>query len=215
MRIIAVFEKGETQKFCSHLDLQKTLIRAFSRGDIPVKFTQGYHKHPVFSMALALPVGVTSKAEYLDVALAGEITPEAFSENMNAALPQGLRILRAKLVEDKASSLTPLVYAAGYTIKLKGKKAFQPSILEIMAKNAIIIEKKTKTKTVPTDIRGMILDFVQHGDCLLCTLRCGQVNLKPRDLLGLVGLNQEDCLVERTAVYAWDGVKLHELFNFI
>ena len=67
------------------------------------------------------------------------------------------------------------------------------------SESVIMIEKKTKSKNEMTDIRPMILDLKAKGNVLSCLIRCGQVNLKPRDLIGLYGENL-NCNILRTSL---------------
>ena len=77
-----------------------------------------------------------------------------------------------------------------------------------------MIEKKTKTKTALTDIRPLILDLEAEENKLICLVRCGQVNLKPRDLISLYG-NDLNCNIMRTSLMSLkeDGTRLVELMD--
>lgn len=214
MRMIAKFAIGEELKFCSHLDTQRIFIRGIARANIPVEFSQGYNKHPKLSMALALPVGETSESEYIDIAMAQPLEGDAFVERMNRALPQGIRIRQAKLSPGEQKSLTALVYAADYRVVLREKTDLQQKIVEILDKDDIIIDKKTKAGIAPTDIRGMILKLEQtEQGSVFCRLRCGVVNLKPRDLMQTLAPGAQ-IATTRTAIQGLEGGKCTELFSF-
>ena len=57
MRVAIGFEKREPVRFVSHLDLQRALQRALRRSGLPLAYSQGFHPHPLVSLASALAVG--------------------------------------------------------------------------------------------------------------------------------------------------------------
>lgn len=214
MRMIAKFSKTGEIKFCSHLDIQRVFIRAIARAGLPVKFSQGFNKHPLLSMALALPLGESSQSEYIDITMEEEISAQSFIEMMNNSLPQGVRIVDAKMVSDEIPSLTSLVYAADYRMIFENPIDIEQKVFEILQRDDIIIEKKTKSGTTPTDIRHMILNLEHKESAINCRIRCGQVNLKPKDLIGVL-TDRTDYSVERIAIYTNVDENLSELFSFL
>ena len=69
MRMLAVYHKTESARYISHLDVQRTLQRAFRRAKLPLRFSEGFNPHPELSFASALATGTTSDAEWFDVEL--------------------------------------------------------------------------------------------------------------------------------------------------
>ena len=69
MKIIAAFEKTKEISYTSHLDVQRTLQRAFRRANLPLAFSKGFNPHPKLSFATALATGYTSAGEWLEVEL--------------------------------------------------------------------------------------------------------------------------------------------------
>ena len=55
----------------SHLEVMHAVLRSIRRAGLPVAFSQGYHPKPRVSFGPALPVGVSSTAEFLDLELVG------------------------------------------------------------------------------------------------------------------------------------------------
>ena len=88
----AKFTKTGTAIWMSHLDLMRLLQRAFRRGGLLLKHSQGYTPHPALSLALPLSVGVSSSCELMDFELAeGQaVEPEELRRRLNAALPAGV-----------------------------------------------------------------------------------------------------------------------------
>ncbi len=54
MRIIYEFGKKGRLRFISHLDLQRFMMRALRRTDLPVAYSHGFNPHPQMSFASAL-----------------------------------------------------------------------------------------------------------------------------------------------------------------
>ncbi len=118
MRIIARFNKGESVRFVSHLDIQRLFQRAFRRAGIPLAYSQGFNPHPLLSFATALSVGYTSDGEWLDIKLAEPLSAEDFITAVNSALPEGFRILEAVEADDTFPSLSAVMVAAEYELRL-------------------------------------------------------------------------------------------------
>ena len=49
-----LFVKEAQASYISHLDLMRTIQRAFPRTELDIKHTQGYHPHPILSIVLPL-----------------------------------------------------------------------------------------------------------------------------------------------------------------
>lgn len=108
------FAKGEPIKYISHLDLTRTWERAFRRAGLPVAYSQGFNPRPRFQIAAALPVGVTGRAELLDVWLSEPVALAEVGDRLRPALPSGLEVLAVEEAELRAPSLQAQMRAADY-----------------------------------------------------------------------------------------------------
>ena len=89
-----VFEKTGNAVWISHLDLMRLFQRAFKRGGLPLKHTQGFNPRPSVSIALPLSVGVESVCELLDFDLDGEtVSCDEICRRLNNALVEGVKVL--------------------------------------------------------------------------------------------------------------------------
>ena len=163
MKIIAAFEKTKELSYTSHLDVQRTLQRAFRRADLPLAFSKGFNPHPKLSFATALATGYTSDGEWFEVELDRPIEPQAFIERVNPALPDGMRVVEAFEADDSIDTLSKLIRAARYelTVHFDGAVAAQDvrsALDSIMGSEPVIVDKKTKSGIKPTDIRPDILE---------------------------------------------------------
>src|SRR5215467_5929418 len=89
--------------------------RAFRRVELPLAYTEGFSPRPRVSFGLALPTGHESMAEYLDLELrrvpadakqaVDEAEVAALPAQLSAALPVGIDVLAAAVIDDRANSL--------------------------------------------------------------------------------------------------------------
>jgi len=113
-RLRLKFAKGAAIKYISHLDLARAWERTFRRAGLPLVYSQGFNPRPRFQIAAGLPVGVTSRAELLDVWLMQPLEPGEVLARLQAVSPPGLEVQDAVEVDLKAASLQSQVCAADY-----------------------------------------------------------------------------------------------------
>ena len=113
-RLRITFEKGEALKYISHLDLARTWERVFRRAGLPVAYSQGFNPRPRFQVAAALPVGVTGRAELLDVWLTEPVGSLEALSRLRAVLPRGLVAVDSVDVDLRSPSLQSQMRAADY-----------------------------------------------------------------------------------------------------
>jgi radical SAM family uncharacterized protein/radical SAM-linked protein len=98
----------------SHLELMHTLLRAVRRAGLPVVFSQGYHPKPRVSFGPALPVGVESLCEHLDLELVGPSDAREAGERLGRELPEGLTVLSSEAIDAHALSISEAQRAVHY-----------------------------------------------------------------------------------------------------
>lgn len=154
----AIFCKTGNAVWISHLDLMRVLQRAFRRGGMMLKHSQGFTPHPHLSIAMPLSVGVSSEYELMDFALAeGDTTPIGeIKDRLNSSLPDGVRVLECyedgrKLKELKylRSELT-LEYDAGVPQNTAEK------INALFTQPSVIAQKHGKNGVTEVDLIPML-----------------------------------------------------------
>jgi len=65
---IRITKTGAT-KYMSHLDFVRTIERSVRRAGLPITLSGGFNPRPRMSFAPALPVGVSSNSEFVDILL--------------------------------------------------------------------------------------------------------------------------------------------------
>ena len=180
-KYILRFEKEDSVKFVSHLDLIRVFDRAMRRAGLPMGYSQGFNPHPLMTFAHPLGVGIASECELLEMTLASEIPAETLKDELNKTLPQGFKILKAVLIEGKNNFST--LGFADYAIKLEGE--FPKENLENIFRgfSELVVDKKTKSGIKKTDIKPFVIKFKEIEKGMLnVRLKTGAENLKP-DLL--------------------------------
>lgn len=149
-----LFEKTVTAIWMSHLDLMRLMQRAFRRAGVVLHHSQGYTPHAYVSMLLPLSVGTESVCEIMEYELDAEIaiTPE----DMNAVLPQGVRVLRVYESERKPKYLTDLSVMLTMFYDHGVPAGAAEEIGTLLSGETLLVEKRTKRGLEETDIRPMI-----------------------------------------------------------
>jgi radical SAM-linked protein len=217
MRIIARFEKGEEARFLSHLDVQRMFQRAFRRAGIPVAYSEGYNPHPLISFATALALGYTSESEWLDTKLERDMQAGEFTQKINSELPPGFRILKAFPAAENVPSLTTLMHAAEYQIRLEefeGSPESITSALNELLSDNIFVNKRSKSGFKIVDIKPMVYDIhtvsMNNEETVLSVTGClnasGSLNI---DLLleSLFNICKKPgtVRVHRKTIFSYDG----------
>jgi radical SAM-linked protein len=90
------------------------LLRAVRRAGLPVAYSQGYHPKPKVSFGPALPVGVESLCEHVDLELVGPADPAEVALRLGRELPEDFRVMQADLVDPGEPSISEALRAVHY-----------------------------------------------------------------------------------------------------
>ena len=124
MKIMRVkFKKEGDMIYISHLDLQRTLQRAFRRAEIQLCYSQGFNPHPKMSYGNALALGTESQGEYVDIEVEDDLTEKEFLEKIAPELPVGLEFVKCKEIDKTVPALSSVIEWGEYlfTIPLERK----------------------------------------------------------------------------------------------
>jgi radical SAM-linked protein len=113
-RLRIVFGKLGSQKYVGHLDLARTWERILRRAQISLSYSQGFNARPKMQLATALPLGITSECEILDIWLERPLPIEGLAERLMAVSPPGLPIYRIEPVPLKSPALQALLERSVY-----------------------------------------------------------------------------------------------------
>jgi radical SAM family uncharacterized protein/radical SAM-linked protein len=174
-RYRATFEKGEPVKYLSHLDMTRTLPRAFRRAKVRLGYSQGFHPMPLIQYGPALGVGAVGENELIDFDSFDELDEAGFLGRINASLPPGFRFKRLERLAVPCQSLIKEVNRADWIVVLDvpeiqsavarlltGRAALQDvdaselhqSLAdEFMAHESYVIDRVRKDKRQRIDVR--------------------------------------------------------------
>jgi radical SAM-linked protein len=113
-RLRIVFGKLGSQRYVGHLDLASTWERILRRAQISLSYSQGFNARPKMQLATALPLGITSECEILDIWLERPLPVEGLAERLMAVSPPGLPIYRIEPVPLKSPALQALLERSVY-----------------------------------------------------------------------------------------------------
>ncbi|MBN2191620.1 MAG: TIGR03960 family B12-binding radical SAM protein [Polyangiaceae bacterium] len=112
------YEKLGALSLSGHLDLIRELGRVFRRAGATVAYTAGFHPKPAMSFSPALPLGVPSLGEYLDVRLIDAPEAPGLVGELNRVATPGLRFTAALALEPGDPTLATVLDGVEYVLSL-------------------------------------------------------------------------------------------------
>jgi radical SAM family uncharacterized protein/radical SAM-linked protein len=152
------FRKVGEMRFLSHLELVHLFYRASRRAHLPLSYSEGFHPMPRMIFATALPVGMESLTEVMDMECEGNITPLEVMERLNQHLPYGMEILEAEEVPvlfHLSSTLHPSVYWIPLDLTFSKEETIA-KVTKVLDKTEFLIHQERDGKKRKVDIRPLI-----------------------------------------------------------
>ena len=207
-KVRVLFAKLGTARYISHLDLMQVFRRAFSRAGLRLCYSGGYHPHMQMNILLPLSTGFSSECELLDFELEGEHAPSSLVERLNAALPEGVRVLRLLDSRRRAGEIA----WAEYDIRMEGDIC-TGQIEELFSRSPLMLVKRTKRGENEVDIKPMIrwlrVTPLPQGVMVNAALAAGQESLNPEYIVQAItrylGIQDLYTAYHRRAIYGADG----------
>jgi len=145
-------------RFLSHLELAHLFYRASKRAGLPLCFSEGFHPMPKIVFATALPVGMESLTEMVDMECDAKITPPEVVEKLNQNLPPGIEIKEAEEVP-LFFQLSSLHDSSLYWIPFDHSLSREETLLKIkdvLDRREFFIHQERDGKKRSVDIRPLI-----------------------------------------------------------
>lgn len=201
-RLHITFGKFGALKYTGNLDVAKVWERVLRRAELPVLYTQGFNTRPRIALASALPLGITSECEILDVSLRESITLDGVIDQLTAVSPSGLKIYRVDDVPVRSPALQTLVRSAEYRIQFDDGldvEGVQRQIDDVLSADKLIRTREKKGKIIETNLRPLIYDLViEDATTIVAHLAVGdQGNVRPEDILKHLALADDFYRVHR------------------
>jgi radical SAM-linked protein len=195
-RLRVRYAKRGPLRFASVRDFQRALERALRRAQVPVAFSQGFSPHPRISYMNAVPTGVASEAEYVEIALQDRRDPADVAAALDAALPVGLDVvavveagdgpgLGAMLTGPHAASEWQIAFPQVEEAVVRG------AVDALLARDSLRLPRVTKSGRTEVDLRqALVRAEVRVGDgpsgpcaILQAVVRHGTPSVRPDDVL--------------------------------
>ncbi len=162
IRLRIKFAKEGALRYIGHLDLHHIWQRSIRRAGLPLIYSQGFHPQPKIQIASALPLGFSSRAEFVDI----WISPEAeYSvEGLQKNLPEGIKVSSIEEVDLRAPALQTQGDYAEYEVTILDDipaDELDKRLASLMDAESLPREKKRKKrgKVRTYDLRALILDL--------------------------------------------------------
>lgn len=188
------FTKLEKARYLSHLELARLLIRAFRRAGIDLVYSDGYHPMPKVSFALALPVGMESLSEIMDVQVRNIQNTSLTIERLNRELPSGVRVLFVEEIVGKPPP--PRIKESHFNVKIHG--SFNKEDLDrFLRVNTYPVVKEHRDGERTVDIRYLVkeLNLISKDEVELVVRHGRGPEMKPVEIIKEV-FALSDCQTE-------------------
>lgn len=213
------FRKDGPSRYMSHLDLTRCMTRCIRRAGLPIWYTEGFNPHAYMTFALPLSLGAAGYYEIMDIRLTEDMPLDEAAARLNAALPEGIEVLRAAAPIKKPTAIVSSRWEITCEDSSLSAVELENSLTEFLSQDEILVEKKTKAKKLTQfDVKSQIMEWrVDSSDNsvkLMLLLPAGCINnVNPSLILNAfalqLGHEPEHIFIKRTEVFDDEG-KLFE-----
>ncbi len=194
--------KDGKARFVSHLEFMTVFHRAVRRAGLPVRFSAGFHPAPRISFPDALPTGVESDAEIIDIDLYRPCGAKEMVEVLNSELPTGFRVLEGATIPWQTPSPSVTIRETVYQVAIPADAPadLAARIAIFLARDAVPVTREKGRQTVSVDLRPDVLDLILEEDALRLHMRRGSPALLAAHLFGLSLPEARDLRIRKTDV---------------
>ena len=163
------FTKTGRAVYISHLDLMRTMQRAFLRAGMPLRYSEGFNPHAQISILLPLSVAVESHCELMDFRLAADVSLADIPARLTAALPEGIAAVEAYEGGRKSRELKWLRVKGRFCYDRRPVAEATAAMQQFYARDSLTITKKTKRGMGEMDLIPAIdsIKFREGRDCVI------------------------------------------------
>lgn len=160
-----LFSKTGRAVYISHLDLMRTVTRAFMRAECKLKYSEGFNPHPNISIALPLSVGCESVCEIMDFKMHEDMPCEEIRKRLMTQFPEGIEVIDVYEAGRKVKEIKWLRISGVFEYDERDAAAMAEKLNEFYSTESIVITKKTKRGMGESDIRPAIreIGFERNG----------------------------------------------------
>jgi radical SAM family uncharacterized protein/radical SAM-linked protein len=129
------FSKRGAMKFLGHLDLVTLFSRALRRAHIPFSFSNGFHPLPKITFGEALPVGLESLDEYVDIELERFLPAHILLRGLERTLPDGIKPLGVESIPGNSPPIATIIKGGQYVVSLDSLPFTDSGIVRVISSN--------------------------------------------------------------------------------
>lgn len=176
------FEKTGPARFYSHHDMMRLFEHGLRRAGFPLSLSAGFNPRPRVTFLSALPLGVESVDEWVEIELTEALEAGEFMTRLPGQFPEGVRIKEAAAAVGRVAAVE-----AEYQADLAGAPVDAVSLL---ARKEIPVERRVSDGPPRTvDIRPWILRVESVGGKLTFSIRItDNGSARPEEVLRELGV---------------------------
>jgi radical SAM family uncharacterized protein/radical SAM-linked protein len=162
-------------RLVAHLEYLSMFQRAVRRAGLPIRFSGGFHPKPKISYLEALPMGVASEAELIDLELLRPVDIGQIISRINVQLPEGFTVIEGKIIPWKSPSPSAAVAATRYRVPLPKPVStdLTERIISFLEAEEVPVTRIKKGREEQIDLRPDVLEISRDGDELELELKKG------------------------------------------
>jgi radical SAM family uncharacterized protein/radical SAM-linked protein len=206
-RVRVMYSKLDEARFLGAKEVATLFSRAVRRARLPIAYSQGFHPLPRLSFGPALPMGIESEEEFVDLELSAQVPAEEVGARLDAELPRGFRVQWAKTIAFREPSIDASIRALRYVVKLESLPADKRDAAFLAARlNAyhtaapVPLRKHTRGGEKIVDAKQFVARVYLSAPLMLqLELRMTEAGtIKPHEFIGaLLGLAPEEAKILR------------------
>jgi radical SAM-linked protein len=168
--------------------------RGLRRAGFPLSLSEGYNPRPRITFLSALPLGVESREEWVEVELFEPADAAAFPQRLAGEFPEGLRVISGEPATAKMSAV-----AATWEAELPAGASPDPRA--VLDRADLVVERKTQDGVRRVDIRPWIETIVvEAGRVTFVTKITDGGAARPEEVLVALGVAGARTVRVRTAL---------------
>jgi radical SAM-linked protein len=161
-RVRLTLSKLGRARMVGHLEYLTMFQRALRRARLPLRFSQGFHPTPKVSYLEALPLGVASEAELIDLELLYPVAIDKVIKDINVQLPEGFNIIEGVVIPWKSPSPSAAVASSRYLVPLPEQVPadLEARISTLLGASQQLVQRLKKGVPIEVDVRESLIAMV-------------------------------------------------------
>lgn len=151
------YAKLDEGRWLGHLELVGSLYRSLRRAGLPLSFSAGFHPLPRVSFHGALPVGVESLAEVMDIELTEPVPVDTLVATLNRVLPPGIKVLEAFPLNRRQDP--PGLKGAVYEVASRNPLFEASAAAHFLAQGEFLVTRHRPKGDECVDLRPLVADL--------------------------------------------------------